>query len=152
MKLFNTLVNVSWASIREKGKSLDRESWRVLLSLTIEAIAVQKGDIALLKEKWCGISQGKSQVQGEVCASSEKPRCNKSPSHSKVYAEGRYNIIKRLNWLTKVKRNLGCYRTWLRTRESSATPFRITSSETSGRSVVCCRKGQWARGFVGTLQ
>ena len=152
MNLFNTLVNVSWASIREKGNSLDRESWRFLLSLTIESITAQKGDIALPEEPWCGISQVKSQVQRRVCASSEKPRCDKSPSHSKFCAEERYNIIKRLNWLTRVKRNLGCYRTWLRTHESSATPSRITSGETSGRSAVCHRKGQWTRGFVGTLQ
>ena len=152
MKLFNTLVNVSWASIREKGKSLDRESWRVLLSLTIEAIAAQKGDITLPEEPRCGISQVKSQVQRKVCASSEKSWCDKIPSHSRVCAEERYSVIKRLSWLTRVKRNLGCYRTWLRTRESSATPSRITSGETSGRSTVCRRKGQWARGFVGTLQ
>ena len=150
MKLFNTLVNVSWASIREKGESLDHESWRVLLSLTIEDIAAQKGDIALPVKPQCGISQVKSQVKRKVCASSEKLWCNKSPSHSRVCAEERYSVIKRLNWLNIVKRNLGCYRTWLRTHESSTPPSRITSGETSSRYAICRWKGQWARGFVGT--
>ena len=49
---------------------MDLESWRVLLSLTIEAIAAQKGDIALSEEPRCGISQEKSQVEEKVCASS----------------------------------------------------------------------------------
>ena len=36
------------------------------MSLTIEAIATQKGDIALSEKPWCGISQVKSQVEGKV--------------------------------------------------------------------------------------
>ena len=36
---------------------------------------------------------------------------------------------------------LGCYRTRLKTPESSATPSKITSGETLGHSVVCRRKG-----------
>ena len=59
---------------------MDRENWRVLLILTIEVIATQKRDITLSKEPWCGISQVKSQVERKVCASLEKPRCDKSQS------------------------------------------------------------------------
>ena len=74
---------------------MDLESWRVLLSLTIEAIAVQEGDIALSEELWCGISQVRSQVEEKGCASSGKPRCDKSQSHSRVCSKERNNVIKR---------------------------------------------------------
>ena len=72
---------------------MDLESWRFLLSPTIEAIAAQKGDIALPEELRCGILQVKSQVEEKVFASSKKPRCDKSQSHSRVCSEERYNVI-----------------------------------------------------------
>ena len=59
---------------------MDLEIWRAILSLTIEAITTQKGDITLSEAPRCGISQVKSQVQRKVCASSKKPRCDKSQS------------------------------------------------------------------------
>ena len=45
---------------------MDLDSWRVLLSPTIEAIAAQKGDIALSEEPRCEISQVKSPVEEKV--------------------------------------------------------------------------------------
>ena len=34
------------------------------------------------------------------------------------------HLIERSHWLIRIKRNLGCYRTWLRTPESLANPAR----------------------------
>ena len=59
------------------------------MSLAIEAIVAQKGDIALSEEPRCGISQVKSQVEEKVCASSLKPRCDKSQFHSRFNWEER---------------------------------------------------------------
>ena len=73
---------------------MDLESWRFLLSLTIEAITAQKGDIALSEEPRCGISQVKSQVEERVCASSWESRCDKSQSHSRAYSEERYSVYR----------------------------------------------------------
>ena len=81
------------------------------MSLTIESIVAQKGDISLPEEPQCGISQVKSQVEEKVCASSEKARCDKSQSQIRASWEREIAFIERLNKLSRVKRNLGCYRT-----------------------------------------
>ena len=91
----------------------------------------------------CGVRYRREGAQQKSKSAHRHRRCDAIRFCSlSAPARRRDRPCREISLAKKSHETLGCYRTWLKTPESSDTPFNITSGETSSRSAVCRRKGQ----------